>query len=111
MPTHSTRSRTSCKKKYYKKRRYLCPGHRRYKAKRRCCKHPQKISLCNRNWVRISVNPFINFLRCYKRQFPKNCPVSYIAREGRKIWKKMAKKEKEPFIEQSRRAKKRGFRT
>ncbi|KAK9500256.1 hypothetical protein O3M35_001549 [Rhynocoris fuscipes] len=114
MPCRRRRSsrRSSCSRRpYYKKRRYLCCGKRRYKAIRRCCRNPQKITLCNRNWVRISVHPFINFLRCYKRKFSKHMPIADIAREGRRVWKRMSKTEKKPFFEQAKRARKRGFRT
>lgn len=102
--------------KAYKKRRYLCPGKRRYKAKskKRCCKgkyNRNKINLCNRNWSRISIDPFINFLRVFRRRFSPNTPIETIAARAMCKWKKLSRAEKKCYLEQAKRARCRGFRT
>ncbi|XP_014278588.1 uncharacterized protein [Halyomorpha halys] len=106
--------RKTCRKTYYRKRRYCCPGKRRYKASKRCCPKRYKrtkINLCNRNWARISIHPFINFLRIFRRKFCKGTPISKIAKLGKCEWKKMTCMNKKKFYEQAKRARIRGYRT
>ncbi|KAL1124409.1 hypothetical protein AAG570_001038 [Ranatra chinensis] len=103
-------ARSGCGK--YKKRRYKCPGKRRYKAKNRGPRcRSRRINLCNRNWSRISIHPFINFLRVFRRRFCKGESITKIACKGRAAWRRMSNADKDPYIEQAIRAKHRGFRT
>jgi hypothetical protein len=49
-------------------------------AKKKCCcpRKNKKITTCVRNWARISVDPFTNYLRVYRRRFSKDTPHKHI---------------------------------
>uniref|UniRef100_A0A1B6D920 HMG box domain-containing protein n=1 Tax=Clastoptera arizonana TaxID=38151 RepID=A0A1B6D920_9HEMI len=92
------------------KRKYLCHRKRRATTKRPCRGSRSKVTLCNRNWRRISVKPFVNFVRDF-RKLRKNCPISRIVREAKRIWCKMNRCQKKKYVLMACRAKKRGYRT
>lgn len=118
-PEVSTSTVLKCGRcKGYLKRRYRCPGKRRYKARtrrnRNCSRsyNMGKINLCNRNWSRISIYPFVNFLRVFRRKYKRSStPIEVITRKAYCAWKKMSKSDKCYYIKQAKRARCRGFRT
>ncbi|KAG8289037.1 protamine-like [Homalodisca vitripennis] len=92
-------------------RKYLC-ARKRKATTRRCCRGGirSKVTICNRNWRRISVKPFVNFLRQY-RKGKYGWPITKLVRRAREQWCKMSKSEKRKYIMEACRAKKRGYRT
>ncbi|KAL1124760.1 hypothetical protein AAG570_001381, partial [Ranatra chinensis] len=100
--------------KSYHKRRLNCPGKILYRVKNKTTRHNYRsgrITLCNRNWSRTSIHPFINFFRVFRRTFSRKTPVRQIEIKGGCVWKRMSVAERKPYIEQAKRAKHRGFRT
>lgn len=75
-------------KKRVLKKRLGFPGKLRHKAKfgpkllrkNINVKKKGKGTLANRDWAQISIHPFINFLRVYRRKFARNTPNEEIAR-------------------------------
>lgn len=94
-----------------RKRKYNCPRKRKATT-RRCCPGGirSKVTLCNRNWRRISVYPFINFVRDF-RKLMRKAPISCIVKEARRVWCKLSKVKKQKYILMACRARKRGYRT
>ncbi|XP_066902927.1 uncharacterized protein [Halyomorpha halys] len=108
------------KKRIIFKKRLGCPGGFRARLGQKLVRRniftrkkniitKKKNNLRTRDWVRISVHPFINFLRMYRKKFPRNTPNEEIARRGRYEWRKMSCKTKEKFYEQAQRARMRGY--
>lgn len=81
-----------------------CPPRRR---KSRCpsrCRRRRRSSSCCRKG-KITTNPFLNFLRCFRQ---RHCgwPASKVAIEGARAWCKLTKKQRRRFYQLAR--KKRG---
>ncbi|XP_014285327.1 uncharacterized protein [Halyomorpha halys] len=62
-----------------------------------------------RNWRRLSIYPFINFIRDYRKRVPKECPPETMALEARRIWRQMKSIEKLPFFKRAGRALQNGY--
>lgn len=94
-----------------RKRKYLCKRKRKATT-RRCCPGGirSKVTICNRNWRRISVKPFINFLRVFRRG-KYDWPLSKLLKEGRKKWCRLSTDQKVKYVMEACRARKRGYRT
>uniref|UniRef100_A0A1B6EFG2 HMG box domain-containing protein n=1 Tax=Clastoptera arizonana TaxID=38151 RepID=A0A1B6EFG2_9HEMI len=92
------------------KRKYKCHRKRKATTKRCCPGSRSKVTLCNRNWRRISVKPFVNFLRDY-RKLKRKTPLKCLVREAKKIWCKMNRCQRKKYVLMACRARKRGYRT
>lgn len=93
------------------KRRYCC-SRRRKATTKRCCRGGirSKVTWCNRNWRRISVYPFVNFVRQFRKKM-RTKSIAYIVKKARAVWCKMSQCKKRRFIIEACRARKRGYRT
>ncbi|XP_014277952.1 uncharacterized protein [Halyomorpha halys] len=65
--------------------------------------------LANRNWQKLSIHPFINFMRLFRKKAPSDCPLHVMRVKAREIWRKMDKERKYPYLEQALKAKQKGY--
>lgn len=94
-----------------RRRKYLC-RRKRKATTRRCCPGGirSKVTICNRNWRRISVKPFVNFLRQFRRG-KQGWPLKKLLSAARQAWCRLTPQSKKRFIAEACRARRRGYRT